>query len=55
MRFDIGSLRFVKYIEKKPTQYQPDFWGRQPSVGNFKEESISNFDPKLTAKQPINV
>ena len=42
MRFEIGSLRFEKYIEKKPTQYQPDFWGRQPSVGNFKKGSETN-------------
>ena len=41
MSFEIGSLRCVKYIEKKPTQYQPNFWGEgwAPTVQHFKKRS----------------
>ena len=46
MSFKIGSLRCVKYIEKKPTQYQPNFWGGgQRSVQNFKTGSEKKWMP----------
>ena len=36
MSFEIGGLRCVKHIEKKPTQHQPNFWGE----GNLQSEIL---------------
>ena len=43
MSFEVGNLMCVKYIDKKPTQYQRNFWGEvQRSVPNFKKGSEKN-------------
>ena len=39
MSFEIGSLRCVKYTEKKPTQYQKMSGEVQCSVPNFEKGS----------------
>ena len=41
MSFEIGSLRCVKYIEKKQTQYQPDFW-----AGNLQSKILKKGSEK---------
>ena len=45
MSFKIGSLRCMKYIDKKPTKYQPlpFFWvGGQRYVPNFEKGPKNN-------------
>ena len=45
MSFEIGSLRYVKYIEKKPTQYQLHFWGE----GNLQSKILKRDQKKMNA------
>ena len=45
MRFEIDSLRCVKYIEKKLTQYQPNFWGGRGG-GNLQSKILKKVSDK---------